>query len=139
VVHVDDAVGAAIHLARLDLGRLRDNKYEIPVFNIVDNSRYMYEELFDYTATILKNSHRSKILKFHVPLLPLRIIGRWQEFLARKYGTSPKFAADLIDFFEAPMTMCNYRLVSTGYEIKWPDTKDAIEDVVDWYLREQWI
>jgi hypothetical protein len=132
-------VGAAMHLAKLDSKRLSDNKSDLTVLNVVDSSRYRYEELFDYTASILKNSHGSRILKFHMPILPLRIIGKWQESMARKYGTLPKFASDLIGFFDAPMTMCNNRILSTGYELKWPDTKDAIAHTVDWYLREKWI
>jgi len=139
LVHVDDVVGAAIHLAKLNIENLRTNSDEIPVFNIVDNSRYSYEELFDWTASLLKDTHGSKILKFHMPIWILRLIGKWQEFLAKKFGSRPKYDSDLIDFFKWPMTMNNFRLLANGYQLKWPDTKLAIKNAADWYLSEEWI
>ncbi len=141
LVHVDDVVGAAIHIGRKPmelLKRVADNE-TVPVFNIVDNSRYSYEELFDYMASLLEKSHGSRILKFHMPLFLLRLLGKWQEFSACKHKTRPKFAVSLVDFFQFPMTMNNFRLLSAGYELKWPDTKETIKHTLYWYLKEGWI
>lgn len=141
LIHVDDVVNASVYLSQMAPEKLEfaANSAGIPVFNIVDNSRYSYEQLFDYASSLLKKSHNSRILKFHMPLWLLRSIGKWQEFLAKKYHCRPKYAASLIDFFEMPMTMNNFRLLAAGYQLKWPDTKEAIKNTVDWYLKEGWI
>lgn len=139
-VHVKDIAAATVYLAEFDWQKLASISYsEIPAFNVVDDSRYTYEELITYVADLLKNSHNVRILRFHMPIGIIRPLVWWQEYLAKKFQTRPLLNQALLDFFKMPMTMNNHLLKSIGFTFQYPDTKAAIADTIHWYLKEKWI
>lgn len=141
IIHVEDLVNATIYLAECDWNTMQIvTKSEIPVFNVVDDSRYSYEELINYAAGLLNKSHGAKIIPFYLPLWAVKPIVWWQKYLAKKFGTRPQLTEGLLDFFKTPMTMNNFRLKSAGFdEFRYPDTKKAIKETIRWYLEEGWI
>lgn len=139
-VHVKDIAAATIYLAEFDWQKLALMSCSaVPVFNVVDDSRYTYEDLISYVAALLKKSHNARILPFHLPIGIIRPLVWWQEYLAKKLQTRPLLNQALLDFFKAPMTMNNHLLKSIGFTFQYPDTKAAIADTIHWYLKEGWI
>lgn len=141
IIYVEDLVNATIYLAECNWDAITAvAQSEIPVFNVVDDSRYSYEQLINYVAGLLKESHGAKIMPVHLPLWMVKPMVWWQKYLAKKFDTRPQLTEGLLDFFNAPMTMNNFALRAVGFrEFKYPDTKEAIKKSVDWYLREGWI
>ncbi|MEK7596071.1 MAG: NAD(P)-dependent oxidoreductase [Patescibacteria group bacterium] len=139
-VHVKDVAAATIYLAEFDWQKLALTSCSfIPVFNVVDDSRYTYEDLISYVASLLKDSHNAKILSFHLPIGMIRPLVWWQEYLAKKFQTRPLLNQALLDFFKAEMAMNNHLLKSIGFTFQYSDTKAAIADTIHWYLKEEWI
>ena len=140
MVHVKDVVNATIMLAEKPWNEIQKAcGSPISTFELVDDSSYSYEELLKFLVVLLKKSHNARILPVRLSTSLLRPVAKWQEFLARVFKTRPKLPVDILDFFEAEMPMDNSAIKSLGYRFTFPDSKDAVEDAVQWYLRRGWI
>jgi len=114
-------------------------KDPVPLFDLVDDSSYTYEELLGFLAVLLKETHGVEILPIYMPVSLVKIIAKWQEFLAKKLKRQPKLPVDMLDFFRAKMQMDNGSLKMLGFKFNYPDSKKAIEQTAEWYLKEGWI
>lgn len=140
LVHVEDVVKATLLLAEKPWDEIKQAGGDpVPIFDLVDDSSYSYEELLNFLAALLKKTHEARILSVHMPISLLRPVAKWQEFLARLFKTRPKIPVDILDFFNAEMPMNNTAIKRLGYEFKYPDSEKAIRDTILWYLGEGWI
>lgn len=139
IIHVIDVVDAVIHLAGVPFEKLKEiTEMSIPLFDLVDDSSYSYEELIKFATKILKESHGSRVIPIHLPVWTMKIVAGWQEFLAKKTGRQPKVAVDSLDFFRTPMVMDNSPAKKSGVCFKF-NTLVAMKYTIDWYKERGWI
>lgn len=138
LVDIEDMVRATHFLSNYDWQELQNASNKVvPVFNVVNSSKYTFEELMLYLADVLYPTHNSKIYKFHMPILGVELAAFWQNLLVSWFGGRPKLSKELGYFFKYEMAMTSKLLKSLGFEFL-HNNKNAIARAADWYIKEGW-
>ncbi len=152
-VHVDDVVGAVLHIAK------QQDAVNGRIFNIADNKPVSIEEFYrsildglDFSAGIqvkipqlLWNTGIG--LFAHLPdflysRLNAAIIKRWSH-LSIKYNLvpalKPRFDKDWLGYFKGDHIYDTSALSEIGYQFKYPLFSEGVKTVIKWYKENKWL
>ncbi|MBI2071304.1 MAG: NAD-dependent epimerase/dehydratase family protein [Elusimicrobia bacterium] len=136
-VHVDDVALAAIHLARL-------SEASGQIYNLADNYPLSNIETFDLAAKIFNAWALPSMKKtfgipiFHTHPAILKVSGIVEEWRAKMKKTFPRYDRNSALFMVKNHILSNKKLLATGYRLRWPDTREALPHVVDYYEKTKW-
>jgi len=140
IVHVKDVARAVIRLSKASWPDIaKDGGLSVPVFDLVDDSHYSYEDLLGFAVGLLEETHGAKIISVYLPVWLVGLLAGWQEFLARELKTRPKISLGMLDFFKETMRLDNSLIKKIGFNFGYPDSKKAVKDAMRWYLKEGWL
>ncbi len=126
-VHIDDVVGAAMHLiyclANMDISG--------QVFNVADNTPNTFREMFEECASRLR---------VRIPIVgtPDRLADAFYNLLPK--GIKVPFVnmeRDDFAFFKSHYVYDNSKLAATGYVLKYPETALGMKVTLEWYARNK--
>lgn len=126
-VHVDDVVGAAMHL----IYAVHHDSVGGQVFNVADDTPQSASEMLDETSRELHVSKPS----LNVPDAAYKLYSR-----VAPYGSKVPFLnieREEIPFLLKDHVISNTKLKNTGYTLKYPDTMDGLKVTIDWYARNK--
>ncbi|MFB6282620.1 MAG: NAD-dependent epimerase/dehydratase family protein [Halobacteria archaeon] len=130
LVHVEDMVGAAIHLG--EYGESGE------AYNVVDDQKYTAERVLRFIGRLTGT-------RMYPAPVPAGIYDRIPEFkpvvsaLERALdtvGRSPPVGADVLTYLRGNYWLSNQKLRATGYDLKHPDFRAGMQETVYWYVRE---
>ena len=136
-VHVRDVSEAALFLSELP-----ESAGEI--YNLVDDSDYSYSELVLGIARALgKPSYQIPLKVSTDPIVPvLVLIAKISEFLRRKFPLVFELPVlkplkyleeDTARYIGRSFRFSNEKLKRTGYNLKYPDVIQGVEETIKWY------
>lgn len=125
IVHIDDVVGAALHLANLPeaVGQ---------VYNVSDDSYVTSREMNREVARILGKRDPQRHLK--LPQSLLTFFAGMVEGSCKLVGQKPLVEKDTIRILYQDCAFDNSKLKATGYRLKHAELGDYIEGVLNWYV-----
>ncbi len=121
-VRAEDVAGAVYHLS-LQEGILGE------VFNIADDSHPTVEEALVLAA----EAFSTKPPKLHIPLWLVKISARLEGWKARRKGIIPDLEYDAVRFLYDDYLVDNSKLKSTGYQFIYPDFRESMMQMKEWY------
>lgn len=125
IVHIDDVVGAALHLANVPqaVGE---------IYNVADDSYITSREMNREVARILGKRDPQKHLK--LPQGALTFIAGLIEGSCKLLGQKPLVEKDTIRILYQDCAFDNRKLKATGYQLKYQELGDYMESVLNWYV-----
>ncbi|MEK7287980.1 MAG: NAD(P)-dependent oxidoreductase [Elusimicrobiota bacterium] len=136
-VHVDDVAGAAIHLAKTPESAGQ-------IYNIADAAPLSNFEIFELVSKIFNTWYlppRTKtfdIPVFHTHPAILKLSGLIEEWRAKMKGVYPRYDRHSSGYMAKNHILSNRKLLATGYKLKWPDCRDALAPLIEWYEKTNW-
>lgn len=126
-VHIDDVVGAAMHLvyclANMDISG--------GVYNVADSTPSTFRDIFQECTDQLK---------VNIPVLgtPERLVDAIYNLLPQDLKIPfINMEREDFSFFTSYYVYDNSKLLSTGYSLKYPDTALGIKVTLEWYARHK--
>ncbi len=133
-IHVDDVVGAALHLA--------EHEGEIAgPYNVNDDSQMTQVELMRFFA-LLTGHNWIKLPPVPIEVLRtgLGAVADAVQHVARDMlGLKSPVEADMVRFLGHDFVYSNEKLKATGYQFVYPDARHGLRDTVLWYRENGWI
>ncbi|MBI4369383.1 MAG: NAD-dependent epimerase/dehydratase family protein [Elusimicrobia bacterium] len=136
-VHVDDVALAAIHLAQYP-------EASGQIYNIVDDVPLSNFETIRLVAKVFNTwmlPTKEKTLGipiFHTHPAILKLSGFVEELRAKVQGGYPRFTTQSSTYVIQNHILSNKKLLATGFRLRWPDLREALPGVVDWYEKTNW-
>ena len=134
-VHVDDIAGFPLFIAEND-GTIGED------YNVADDSIISYYDFINYIALLL--GRRMGAIPFirMRPLRPVMIFAAntWQT-LAEKFKV-PRvrvFEAASATYMSSSYWISNKKTKDTGYRYHYPDVREGLRDLIDWFRRVGWL
>ena len=133
-IHVDDVVGAALHLAE------HDGEISGP-YNVNDDSKMSQVELMRFFA-LLTGHNWIKLPPVPIEILRtgLGAVADAVQHVARDMlRLKSPVEADMVRFLGHDFVYSNEKLKQTGYQFVYPDARHGLRDTVLWYRENGWI
>ncbi|HDP79991.1 MAG TPA: NAD-dependent epimerase/dehydratase family protein, partial [Spirochaetes bacterium] len=98
-------------------------------FNLVDDSTPTLEEALSLAA----ETYRTKAPSLHLPLWLVKVVARIDGAVSALKGKIPDLEYDAVKYLYNDYVVNNTRLKSTGYRLLYPDFKDSMKQLGEWY------
>lgn len=133
--HVEDIAGFPLFISEDDRTIGED-------YNVVDDSIISYYDFLQYIALLLGRRMRSLPLVNLQRMRPLMIFAAetWQK-LEEKFGV-PRirvFEAASATYMSSSYWISNRKSKAAGYRYRYPDVREGLRDLVDWFRRVGWL
>ncbi|MBC7248318.1 MAG: NAD-dependent epimerase/dehydratase family protein [Actinobacteria bacterium] len=123
-VRAEDVAAAAYHLS------LREGCFG-QVYNIADDSHPTLEEALLLAA----EAFGTKPPRLHLPLWLVKASARLEGWKAARKGVVPDLEYDAVRFLYDDYIVDNSRLKATGYRFIYPDFRESMLQLKEWYAR----
>jgi len=121
-VRAEDVAAAVYHISLLD-GIVGE------VYNIAEDSHPTVEEALMLAA----EAFNTKPPKLHLPLWLVKASARFEGWRARRKGTIPDLEYDAVRLLYDDYIVDNSKLKETGYEFIYPDFRESMMQMKEWY------
>ncbi len=124
-VRAEDVAAAVEHLSHLDeaVGE---------AYNISDNSNPTLEE----ALTLASETFGMKAPKIHLPLGIVKIAARLDGFVSKMKGKVPDLEYDAVNYLYEDYVVNNTKLKKTGYNFIYPDFRESMKQMGEWYASQ---
>ena len=121
-IRAEDVAAAVYHLSFLDdaVGQ---------AFNLADNSHPALEE----ALIMASNAFGTKPPKLHLPLWLVKAVARLDGAVSASKGRIPDLELDAVRYLYNDYIVDNSKLKSTGYRMIYPDFKESMKQIGEWY------
>ena len=125
-VRAEDVAAAVEYLSHIDeaVGQ---------VYNLAEDTHPTVEEALILAA----KAFDAKPPKLHMPLGIVKAMAKVQGMTARRKGKIPDLEYDAVRFLYDEYIVDNTRLKETGYRLLYPDFKESMENIKEWYHSEE--
>jgi nucleoside-diphosphate-sugar epimerase len=148
-VHVEDVARAAVHLAQHGEANGVYNLASPTPISAADvyamaRRRLGWLSLRDARVTLPDRPRLAGRPLFHVPAGVLRLYARWEMLRARrgwlvgKFGPTPLANPAGMHLLVHNHVIDARKLLGTGFQLAWPDTRAGILATLDAYVRSGW-
>lgn len=131
-IHVEDAVGAALWLAKGN-GKMGET------YNIVDNTTITVKEFSSFVSNFLGR----EVFSLNLPMPIVRLGAKWLGELAllesRMRGIRPRLEIDTMEYLIHDHFYSNVKLRQTGFKFAFPDVRVGLVETLDWYKQNEWL
>lgn len=123
-VRAEDVAAAVVHLSQLEeaVGQ---------AYNIADNSHPTVEEALCLAASVFG----TKPPRMHMPLSIIKVAAKIDGYLSAKKGKIPDLEYDAVKYLYDDYVVDNSKLKSTGFKFVYPDFKESMKQMGDWYSK----
>ena len=124
-IRAEDVAAAVEHLSHLDeaVGE---------AYNISDNSNPALEE----ALLLASKAFKTKPPKIHLPLGIVKIAARVDGFVSKMKGKIPDLEYDAVNYLYEDYVVDNTKLKGTGYTFIYPDFKESMKQMGEWYTSQ---
>ncbi|MFB6283086.1 MAG: NAD-dependent epimerase/dehydratase family protein [Halobacteria archaeon] len=127
LVHVDDMVGASIHLA--------ENGEHGEAYNVVDDQGYDMARVLKYIGSLTG----TRMFPAPLPNRMYQNLSGFKPLLSAAerafdmMGQDAPIGADALSYLRGNYWLSNRKLKDTGYEMLYPDFRAGMQETVNWY------
>lgn len=123
-VRAEDVAAAVVHLSQLEeaIGQ---------AYNIADDSHPTVEEALCLAASVFG----TKPPRIHMPLSVIKVAAKIDGYLSAKKGKIPDLEYDAVKYLYNDYVVDNSKLKSTGFKFMYPDFKESMKQMGDWYRK----
>ncbi len=125
-VRAEDVAAAVEHLSHLDeaVGE---------AYNISDNSNPTLKE----ALTLASEAFGMKAPKIHLPLGIVKVAARLDGFVSNLKGKVPDLEYDAVNYLYDDYVVDNTKLKKTGYNFIYPDFRESMKQMREWYNSQE--
>ncbi|MGC9323819.1 MAG: NAD-dependent epimerase/dehydratase family protein [Desulfomonilia bacterium] len=125
-IRAEDVAAAVVHLSLLDdaVGQ---------AYNIAEDSYPTVKE----ALTLAAKAFNRKPPKMHLPLGLVRSVALIDGFFSRLRGKVPDLEYDAVRYLYDDYVVDNTRLKATGYRLLYPDFRQSMEQMGQWYRSQK--
>jgi len=125
-VRAEDVAAAVEYLSRLDNATGE-------AFNIADDSHPTLEE----ALMCASETFGMKPPTLHIPLGIVKIAARVDGMVSKRKGRIPDLEYDAVNYLYDDYIVSNEKLKQTGYRFIYPDFKESMKQMGEWYRQSQ--
>lgn len=125
-VRAEDVAAAVVHLSQLKeaIGQ---------AYNISDDSHPTVEEALCLAAKVFETTPP----RVHMPLPIIKLAARIDGYFSARKGKIPDLEYDAVKYLYDDYVVDNTKLKSTGFRFQYPDFKQSMEQIGEWYKRQK--
>ncbi len=124
-IRAEDVADAVLYLSTLDDAAGK-------IFNLSDNSNPTLKE----ALTLASHTFQSKPPKLHLPLSIVKTVARLDGWISGMKGKIPDLEYDATKYLYNDYIVDNGRLKATGFKFKYPDFKESMKQMGEWYWNQ---
>ncbi len=124
-IRAEDVAAAVEHLSRLDAAVGK-------AYNLADDSHPTVEEALSLAA----ETFGAKAPTLHLPLGLVKLVARLDGWLSARRGRIPDLEYDAVRFLVGDYIVDNTRLKQTGFKFRFPDFRESMRQLGEWYRSE---
>lgn len=135
-VHVEDVVRAAYFLAKI--GNSKVNKPSDIAYNVSDDVPTDNHKLIEKAAEVIPKKGLIGFWNLRIPGMSIKVSAHLAEMFAKLTRTRPLFEVEGVSLLLYGHAMSNEKIKALGFEFLHPTMLDEIENVVEWYEKNEW-
>lgn len=133
LVHARDVAAASYHLCKLDEAVGQE-------YHVVAPTRLMVKDFVSMIADMFNKPKLPMFIPEKLAVLAGNAIADFATLISRNITQGKPFIEkDTVEYVTTNYEMDNSKLVATGYEFEYPDTKRGLVETIEWYRHEGWL
>lgn len=125
-IRAEDVAAALVHLSEMDAAVGE-------IYNMADSTHPTVEAALTLAATVFG----TPLPRMHLPLPVVRAAARIDGWVSKRKGKIPDLEYDATKYLADDYIVDNSRLLSTGFQLKYPDFMASMHQMGEWYRAQQ--